>query len=297
MKVLLTGATGYVGEQLLPVLQQGGHDVRCLARNPDALKQRGVEAVRGDVLSGEGLDEALEGIEVAYYLVHSMAGGGDFAERDRLGARNFAAAAKRQGVRRLIYLGGLSPDDAQDSTHLNSRHETALLLADGAPEFVYARAAVVVGAGSASLIMMRHLVERLPMMICPKWIDVRTQPIAASDLVLALAHCAEVEGLSGEVQLGGADVVTYREMMLSLARALDRRPPLVIRVPVLTPKLSSHWVGFVTAIDSGIARPLIDGLKTETIVTTPAPAGINDSPIGLDEAMRVAVGRSSAAKS
>jgi len=290
MRILLTGATGYVGQQLLPVLQQAGHEVRCLARDPSALMDRCPDSVAGDVLKGEGLDDALEGIDVAFYLVHSMVGGGDFAERDRRAAGNFAAAARRQGVRRVIYLGGLSPDDSQDSTHLNSRHETALILADAAPEFVYARAAVVIGDGSLSLIMLRHLVERLPAMICPKWIDVNTQPIAAADLVSALAHCAEIPGLSGEVQLGGADVVTYREMMMSLARALDRRPPLVIRVPVLTPKLSSHWVGFVTAVDSGVARPLIDGLKTETIVTTPPPAGINDSPIGLDDAMRAAVG-------
>lgn len=290
MRILLTGATGYVGQQLLPVLEQAGHAVRCLARDPSALRAKGADAVAGDVLAGEGLDDALEGIDVAYYLVHSMVGGGDFAERDRRAAANFAAAARRQGVRRVIYLGGLSPDDSQDSEHLNSRHETALILADAAPEFVYARAAVVIGDGSLSLIMLRHLVERLPAMICPKWIDVNTQPIAAADLTAALARCAEIPGLNGEVQLGGADVVTYREMMMSLARALDRRPPLVIRVPVLTPKLSSHWVGFVTAVDSGVARPLIDGLKTETIVTTPPPAGINDSPIGLDEAMRAAVG-------
>ncbi len=289
MKVLLTGATGYVGSQLLPVLLEHGHEVRCLARKPESLAASGAEVIKGDVLNGEGLDEALEGVEVAWYLVHSMVGGGDFAERDRRGARNFAEAARRQGARRVVYLGGLSPDDA-GSAHLSSRHETAVLLEESAPEFVYARAAVVVGDGSASLIMLRHLVERLPVMLCPRWIDVATQPIAALDLVAALARCGEVDGLNGEVQLGGRDVVTYREMMLSLARALGRKPPLVIRVPVLTPKLSSHWVGFVTAVDSGIARPLIDGLKTETIVTARPPVGINDNPVGLDEAMRTAVG-------
>jgi uncharacterized protein YbjT (DUF2867 family) len=288
MRVLLTGATGYVGSQLLPVLIEHGHQVVCLARKPESLAASGAEVVKGDVLTGEGLDAALAGVEVAWYLVHSMVGGGDFAERDRIGARNFAQAARRQGVRRVVYLGGLSPDDA-GSEHLSSRHETAVMLGDSAPEFVYARAAVVVGDGSASLIMLRHLVERLPVMLCPRWIDVATQPIAVKDLVAALARCGEADGLTGEVQLGGRDVVTYREMMLSLARALGRKPPLVIRVPVLTPKLSSHWVGFVTAVDIGIARPLIDGLKTETIVTSQPPAGINDSPIGLDEAMRTAV--------
>lgn len=289
MRILLTGATGYVGQQLLPVLVESGHDVRCLARKPEALAGQASDVVQGDVLSGEGLDAALEGIEVAFYLIHSMAGGGDFAERDRRAANNFAEAARRAGVRRVIYLGGLGPDDGEGSGHLTSRHETAEILKNSAPEFVYARAAVVIGDGSLSLIMLRHLVERLPAMICPRWIDVNTQPIAVTDLVAALAHCAEVPGLSGEVQLGGEDVVTYRQMMLSLADALGRRKPIVIRVPVLTPKLSSHWVGFVTAIDSGVAKPLIDGLKAETIVTTAPPAGVNDSPMGLDAAMRAAV--------
>ena len=289
MRILLTGATGYVGQQLLPVLVESGHEVRCLARKPEALAGQATDVAQGDVLNGEGLEAALEDVEVAYYLIHSMAGGGDFAERDRRAATNFAKAASAAGVRRVIYLGGLGPDDGEGSGHLTSRHETAEILQDSAPEFVYARAAVVIGDGSLSLIMLRHLVERLPAMICPRWIDVNTQPIAVTDLVAALAHCAEVPGLTGEVQLGGADVVTYRQMMLSLADALGRRKPIVIRVPVLTPKLSSHWVGFVTAIDSGVAKPLIDGLKAETIVTTPPPAGINDSPLGLDAAMLAAV--------
>ena len=289
MRILLTGATGYIGAQLLPELVAAGHEVRCMARNPDPLRAQGVEAVSGDVLSGAGLDEALADIEVAYYLIHSMAGSGDFREQDRRGAANFVTAARRAGVRRVVYLGGLGPDDGNGSDHLLSRHETAMVLKDAAPEFVYARAAIVVGAGSASLVMLRHLVERLPAMICPRWIDVHTQPIAVVDLVRALAACAVQDGLNGEVQLGGADVVTYREMMLSLARALHRRKPLVIRVPVLSPRLSSHWVGFVTAVDSGIARPLIDGLKAETVVTVAPPPGINDHPMGLDEAMRAAV--------
>jgi uncharacterized protein YbjT (DUF2867 family) len=273
MKVLVTGATGYVGAQLLPKLITSGHELRLAARDPRSLRSTGLETVTADVLSGDGLDEALNGVEVAYYLIHSMVGGGDFAARDRQGAANFAAAAKRQGLRRLIYLGGLGPDHGEGSAHLSSRHETAEILKAAVPEFVYARAAVVLGSGSASLIMLRHLVERLPAMICPKWIDVRTQPIAVSDLTSALAACATQPGLSGEVQLGGADVVTYREMMFTLADALEKRRPLVIRVPVLTPRLSSYWVGFVTAVDPGIARPLVDGLKAETIVTSPSGFG------------------------
>lgn len=290
MRVLLTGISGYVGSQLLPTLEANGHSVRCSAREPAGIDAPGSEVVRADMLTGEGLDPALEGVEVAFYLIHSMAGGGDFAERDRRAASNFAAAAKRAGVRRIIYLGGLGPDHGEGSKHLTSRHETAEILAGGAPEFVYARAAVVLGSGSASLIMLRHLVERLPAMICPRWIDVRTQPIAITDLTGALARCSDAADLSGEVQLGGADVVTYRQMMLSLASALGRRKPLVIPVPVLTPRLSSHWVGFVTAVDPGIARPLIEGLKAETIVTRQPPPGINDHPLGLDAAMQAALG-------
>jgi len=287
MKVLLTGTTGYVGSQLLPELVAAGHDVQGLARNPAKVVGADAPILKGDVLSGEGLDEALAGVDVAYYLVHSMVGGGDFAARDRQAARNFAAATKRQGVRRIVYLGGLG--DGDDSAHLNSRHETADLLADGAPEFVYARAAVVVGSGSASFVMLQDLVKRLPAMVCPRWIDVRTQPIATADVVGALLRCGEREGLSGEVQLGGADVVTYGEMILSLADALGRRHPLIVRVPVLTPRLSSYWVGLVTGIDGGIARPLIHGLKTETLVTTPPPTGINDNPVGIAEAMQAAL--------
>ena len=287
MKILLTGATGYVGSQLLPALTEAGHQVRCLSRRKSAITHPGVEVVEGDVLTGAGLDEALEGIEVAYYLVHSMAGGGDFAARDRQAAGNFAAAAKRNKVRRIVYLGGLG--DGVDSAHLNSRHETADLLADGAPEFVHARAAVVVGSGSASFVMLKDLVERLPAMVCPRWIDVRTQPIATEDVVGALLRCGEREGLSGEVQLGGADVVTYRQMILELADALNRRHPLIVRVPVLTPRLSSYWVGLVTGVDGGIARPLIHGLKTETLVTEAPPAGINDNPLDLKAAMRSAL--------
>ena len=289
MRILLTGATGYIGSQLLPLLEGQGNEVRCTARNPANFDWSGGDVVTADVLAGTGLDEALADVDVAYYLVHSMAGGGDFADRDRQAAANFAAAARRSGTRRIIYLGGLGPDHGEGSKHLSSRHETAELLAGGAPEFVYARAAVVLGSGSASLIMLRHLVERLPAMICPRWIDVRTQPIAATDLTAALARCGTADNLTGEVQLGGADAVTYRQMMLSLAHALGRRKPLVIPVPVLTPRLSSHWVGFVTAVDPGIARPLIEGLKAETIVTRPPPPGINDAPLGLDAAMRAAI--------
>jgi len=288
VKILLTGATGYVGSQLLPALIEAGHSVRCTSRRPLTDLPAGAEGVQADALTGEGLAEALDGIEVAYYLVHSMEGGGDFAARDRTAASNFARAAGKAGVRRIVYLGGLGGDS--DSEHLQSRQETAQLLADATPEFVHARAAVVIGSGSASFVMLKDLVERLPAMICPRWIDVKTQPIATSDIVAALLHCGEQAGISGDVQLGGGDVVTYRQMILSLAEALGRRAPLIVKVPVLTPRLSSHWVGLVTGVDAGIAKPLIHGLRTETIVTDPPPPGINDNPLGIKAAMAEALG-------
>jgi len=291
MRILITGATGYVGGQLLPYLNDN-HQVVCLVRNANLFKApKGVEVVQGDVLSGEGLNQALQGVDVAYYLIHSMSDGGDFSQRERLGAENFTAACQAQGVRRLVYLGGLGEEDELHSKHLQSRHATAEILSQAAPEFVYARAAVVLGRGSASFLMLRHLVDKLPAMICPLWIDVKTQPIASEDLVQALVHCGEEEGVVGEIQLGGADVVTYREMMLALARAEQRRKPIIIKVPVLTPKLSSHWISFISSVDTGLAKALIDSLRTETVVTKNPPVGVNDHPRGIDQAMREALGK------
>lgn len=291
MRILLTGATGYVGGELLPRLVQD-HQVRCMVRRPQYFHREGVEVVRGDVLSGFGLEDALDGIDVAFYLIHSMTGGGDFGAREKLGAENFARACRNAGVRRVVYLGGLGPESGGTSRHLQSRHCTAEILQGAAPEFVYARAAVVIGKGSASFLMLRHLVDKLPAMICPRWIDIKTQPIAVDDLLDALVHCAENDGLVGEVQLGGKDVVSYREMMLTLARAEGRREPLIIKVPVLTPKLSSYWISFISSVDTGLARALIDSLKTETVVTQDPPPGVNDHPMGIIDAMRSALGDS-----
>jgi uncharacterized protein YbjT (DUF2867 family) len=286
-RVLLTGATGYVGGELLPELLRRGHSVRALTRDPSRARLPAeVEVVAGDVVAGTGLDDALRGIEVALYLVHSMGtSAGPFADADRRGAQAFALAAARAGVARGVYLGGLRGD----SEHLRSREEVADVLREHGPPLVHARAAMVIGPGSASFRMMRTLVERLPVMVCPRWIDTRSQPIAVRDVVAALAVLAERDDAPGDVELGGAEVLTYRDMMRRYARVAGRRPPLIVPVPVLTPRLSSLWVGLVTPVDPGLARPLIDGLSSEMVVRSPPPPGVNDAPLDFEAAVREAL--------
>ena len=288
--ILLTGATGAVGGALLPKLLDQGHSVKALVRNPEQAKLAGgIEIVEGDVLSGSGLDEALAETDVAYYLIHSMGRSpGDFELNDRIGARNFAQAAERAGVRRIVYLGGLPPSGG-GSAHLSSRAEVAEILASAVPEPVHARAAMVIGADSASFTMLSQLVHRLPLMVGPKWIDTRTQPIASDDVTSSLATLASFQSPPEDVELGGAEIVSYRQMMDRFARIEGRREPLIIPVPVLSPRLSSYWVRFVTSVEPALARPLIDGLKEEMIVRTPPPAGINDDPMNFDQAVEQAM--------
>src|SRR6201995_5444615 len=273
-------------------LAEGGEEVAALVRSPrnaGGLSMADCEVRRADVLEPETLGPALEGVSVAYYLVHSMGRGadGDFAARDQEGARNFARAAADAGVRRIVYLGGLR----SGSEHLNSRHATALALRGGEVPVAYYRAAAVIGAGSESFLTVYYLVRRLPAMVTPKWTTVRTQPIAVKDVVIDLAAAVDLDApLDRELQIGGPDITTYGGMIDELAHAMDRRPPIRVTVPVLTPHLSSLWVGLVTPVDPGVARPLIEGLSHETVVSD--PTGIEGLPardrIGLDQSLREA---------
>jgi len=290
--IAVLGSTGYVGGLLARHLAEGRQDVVALARSPEKaedLAAAGCELRRADVLEPDTLGPALKGVEVAYYLVHSMGrgGDGDFASRDQDGARNFAEAAAGAGVKRIVYLGGLG----SGSEHLNSRHATAVTLQAGKVPVAYYRAAAVMGAGSESFLTVYYLVRRLPAMVTPKWTTVRTQPIAAKDVVTDLAAATDLDApLDRELQIGGPDVTTYGGMIDELAKALDRRPPLRVTVPVLTPHLSSLWVGLVTPVDTGVARPLIEGLSHETVVTD--PTGMKALPASdrapLDQALREA---------
>ena len=274
-------------------LREQGAEVRALARHPERasdLEGIGCEVRKADVLGPETLGPALAEVDVAYYLVHSMGRGsdGDFAQRDEEGAENFAAAAAAAGVRRIVYLGGLG----EGSKHLASRHATAEALRVGEVPVAYFRAAAVIGAGSESFLTVFHLVRRLPLMITPRWATTRTQPIAIDDAVSFLAAAADLAApLDREIQIGGPDVTTYGGMIDELARALGRRPPLRLTVPVLTPSLSSLWIGLVTPVDAGVARPLIEGLSTETVVSDPSGMELfrGIAPTALADALRGAV--------
>jgi uncharacterized protein YbjT (DUF2867 family) len=266
--------------------------VRCLVRDPDRasqLQRDGCELRRGDVTDAESLQGMGEGIDVAYFLIHAMAGGSGFEEREREGALNFARMAKREGVERIVYLGGLG--DESVSKHLRSRHETAMALAEEGPPLTYFRAAMVVGAESESYNTLRHLVKRLPVMIAPSWLRIATQPIAIDDVVEYLRRAPEVpESLGAEVEIGGPDVLSYGDMLDHMASAMGLRPRPRLPVPFITPWLSALWLGLVTPVDTNVARPLVEGLTTETIVTDPSGAEpFAIKTLSFDEALRRAL--------
>lgn len=277
-RVLVTGVTGYVGGLLVPRLLQAGYPVRVMARDPQRLQGRSwfeqVEVAKGDVQSPGSLDGALDGVDVAYYLVHSLMRGSDFDQRDLTAARNFGQAAKAAGVRRIIYLGGLGDPRAHLSAHLRSRQQTGKALADAGVPVTEFRAAIIVGAGSVSFEMIRYLTERVPIMICPRWTSTRVQPIAIRDVLdYLVAAIATPESAGQVVEIGGADVLSYGDMMLGYARARGLHRVLV-PVPVLTPWLSSYWVHWVTPIPAEIARPLIEGLRNEVVAHTSLATGL-----------------------
>jgi uncharacterized protein YbjT (DUF2867 family) len=293
--ILLTGATGYVGGRLLRALAERGHRVRCLARRPESLTSRvpeGTEVVAGDCLRRETLDAALAGVQTAYYLVHSMAAGAAFEEQDRLAARNFGEAARAAGVRKIVYLGGLGEAGAGLSPHLRSRQETGDVLraASGVP-VVELRASIVLGSGSLSFELIRSLVERLPVMVCPRWVETKAQPIAIEDLVaylLAALDLAPGEGRT--VEIGGADQVTYGDLMREYARQRGLRRWL-IPVPVLTPRLSSLWLGLTTPVYARVGRKLIEGVSNPTVVRDDAARRLFPAiaPMGLRRAIERAL--------
>lgn len=291
--ILLTGGTGYVGGRLLTALEAGGRQVRCLARRPEVLQARtrpGTDVVAGDCLDRTTLRLAMAGVHTAYYLVHSMGSAGKFEEQDRIAAENFAETAKQSGVRRIIYLGGLGEADSSLSPHLRSRHEVGELLRQSGIEVIEFQASIVIGSGSLSFEMIRALVQRLPVMICPRWVSVKAQPIAIEDLVKYLTQALGLPFEGNRVfEIGGRDQVSYGDIMREYAQQRGLRR-IMISVPVLTPRLSSLWLGLVTPIYARVGRKLIDSLRNPTLVRSPSALEVfGIKPMGLRQAIERAL--------
>ncbi|MEV0270302.1 SDR family oxidoreductase [Hamadaea sp. NPDC050747] len=298
MRCLVTGATGYIGGRLAPRLLEAGHEVRCLTRSGARLRDvpwaRHAEVVEGDLLGDGSLTDVFDGVDIAYYLVHSL-GTRDFEDRDRRAARAFAEAAAAAGVRRIVYLGGPEITGDEDaSAHLRSRSEVATVLGSTGVPTVVLRAAVILGSGSASFEMLRYLTERLPVMVTPRWVGNRLQPIAVRDVLHYLIGWATVpDEVSRSFDIGGPDVLTYAEMMRRYARVAKLPPRLILPVRTLSPWLSSQWVGLVTPVPGAIAKPLVESLIHEAVCREHDIAGyVPDPPGGLkgfDEAVRLAL--------
>ncbi|KNX36165.1 tryptophan-rich sensory protein [Luteipulveratus halotolerans] len=296
---LVTGATGYIGGRLVPRLFDAGWTVRVLTRHASGLDEMDwaddVEVVEGDASSAYDLDTAMRDVDVAFYLIHSMDGAGDFAQRDRELARTFAEAADRARVGRIVYLSGLHPDGEELSPHLASRVEVGQVFLHAETPAAVLQAAVILGDGSASFDMLRHLTHRLPAMVAPRWLHNRIQPIAIRDVLHLLVGAASLpKEVNRTFDIGGPDVLTYEEMMQRFARLTGLRRRLVVTVPVLTPQLAGHWVGLVTPVPSGLAKPLVQSLVHEVVCQEDDLARLApppDPPLGFDDAVRSAVRR------
>jgi uncharacterized protein YbjT (DUF2867 family) len=275
-RVLILGATGFIGKRLVRALAENKIRLRILARTPSRAKgiiteDSDAEIVKGNLLDEKSLEDAMKGIHSCYYLVHSMGGKSitkntEFAEKDKAAARNFIHAADSQGVKRVIYLGGLGEKGSDLSEHLRSRAKVAEIISSGKVRSTILRAAVIIGAGGASYEMLRYLVERLPVMTCPKWINTRIQPIAVKNVIEYLAGCLMNPATAGKTfDIGGPEILTYKTMMHKYAEARGLAKRLIIDIPLLTPTLSAYWVDLVTPVPSGIAHPLIEGMKNEVI--------------------------------
>lgn len=291
MHTLVTGATGFVGGRLVPALLDAGHEVTVLVRSPEGYNPPdGVRVVVGDLLDPDSIPAAVDGVDAAYYLVHSMSARDDFEARDRQAATNFADAASAAGVDRVIYLGGLGEDRDHLSAHLRSRREVERVLATGDYALTTLRAAIIVGAQSAGFEMVVQLAARLPVMVTPRWVRTPCQPVAIDDVIAMLVGVLDVPETAGETyDIGGPEVLTYAEMLRRTGRHMGREPAIVA-VPVLTPRLSAYWVGLMTDVPWSVARPLIAGLKNPVVVDDDRLSRLVPiDPTPFDEAVRRAL--------
>jgi len=294
MRIAVTGATGYVGGRLVPELVEAGHQVVCLARSPDRLSNRpwraAVEVRECDVLDAGQVRSALAGCAVAYYLIHSMGDLADFSDADRTAAENFAQAAEANQLARVVYLGGIVHDDDL-SDHLASRQEVGQTLAAGSTPVTELRAGVVIGSGSVSFEMLRYLTELLPVMITPRWVETLTQPIAIEDVLAYLTAVLDDDTGNHTYEIGGPDIVSYREMMQAYARVAGLPKRLIVPVPLLTPRLSSLWIGLVTPLPVAVARPLVDSLRNDVTLRDHGADRFGIETMNLDVAIEQALDR------